>query len=105
VETLKEYMREIDILAGMKGIGVFIAIAIVADVIDVSRFRNSRAFTSYLRSAPQAANSNTSTGIRGTNKKGRKLCSTLPAQPPNHILGAGVKLRDWYMRLWEYKKP
>jgi hypothetical protein len=89
----------------MKGISVFIAIAIVADVIDVSRFRNSKAFTSYLRSAPKVANSNTSTSIRGTNKKGRKLCSTLLAQSLNHILDASVKLREWYLRLSEYKKP
>jgi hypothetical protein len=23
----------------------------------------------------------------------------------DHIPGASVKLRDWYMQLWEYKKP
>ncbi|MDR1286333.1 MAG: transposase [Treponema sp.] len=81
-----------------------IAIAIIADIIEVSRFRNSKAFTSYLRSAPKVAASNTSTRVRGTNKQGRKLSSTLLTQSLNHVLKAGVKLRDWYMRLSEYKK-
>jgi hypothetical protein len=72
VEELKDrvllaaepFMAQTDILTGMKGISVFIAIAIVADVIEVSRFQNSSdrrsaAFTSYLRSALRMANSNT----------------------------------------------
>jgi transposase len=63
VETLKErilaaaspFMPETGILTGMKGVSVFIAIAIIADIIDVSRFRDAKAFTSYLRSAPYVA--------------------------------------------------
>jgi transposase len=35
------FMKEIDILTSMKGVSVFIAAAIVADIIDVSRFKNS----------------------------------------------------------------
>jgi transposase len=98
------FMAQIDILTSMKGVSVFIAIAIIADIIDVSRFRNSKAFTSYLRSAPHVANSNTSTSIRGTNKKGRKLSSTLLGQSLNHMLNSSLKLRKWYDRLCEYKK-
>jgi len=66
-------MKEIEILTGMKGVSVFIAIAIIADIIDVSRFRDSKAFSSYLRSAPKVSNSNTSVSNCDTNKKGRKL--------------------------------
>ncbi|GHT72632.1 IS110 family transposase [Spirochaetia bacterium] len=112
VEVLKEqvlvhgepFMREIDILTSMKGISVFIAIAIIADVIEVSRFKNSKHFTSYLRSAPKVSNSNTSTSIRGTNKQGRKLAATLLTQSLNHVLDSSLKLRRWYERLCEYKK-
>jgi transposase len=58
VEALKDqvllqaapFMAQIEILTSMKGVSVFIAIAIIADIIEVSRFRNSKAFTSYLRS-------------------------------------------------------
>jgi transposase len=91
----RPYMKETGILTSMKGVSVFIAIAIIADIICVNRFRNSKHFTSYLRSAPHAANSNTSTTSRGTNKKGRKLASTLLAQPLNHVSGASLKLRGW----------
>jgi transposase len=104
LEAGAPFIREINILTSMKGISVFIAIAIIADIIEVSRFKNSKAFTSYLRSAPKVANSNTSTSVRGTNKKGRKLSATLLAQSLNHVLEASVKLRDWYLRLTEYKK-
>ncbi|MDR2054026.1 MAG: transposase, partial [Treponema sp.] len=60
------FMAQIAVLTSMKGISVFIAIAIMADIIEVGRFRDSKAFTSYLRSAPKVANSNTSVSIRGT---------------------------------------
>jgi transposase len=99
------FMPQIQILTSMKGISVFIAIAIIADIIDVSRFRNSKAFTSYLRSAPKVSNSNTSVSIRGTNKRGRKLSATLLTQSLNHVLDANCKLKRWYESLAEYKKP
>jgi transposase len=113
VEKLKEhiqvaaapFMRQIEILTSMKGISPFIAIAIIADIIDVSRFRNSKAFTSYLRSAPKVSNSNTSESIKGTNKKGRKLASSLLTQSLNHVLSSSPKLSRWYERLCRYKKP
>jgi transposase len=112
IETLKErilaqgepYMREIEILTRMKGISVFIAIAVIADIIRVDRFKNSKAFTSYLRSAPKVANSNTSVSIRGTNKAGRKMSATLITQSLNHVLKASPKLNEWYNRLTRYKK-
>ena len=105
LEHAAPFMAQIEILTSMKGISVFIAIAIIADIIDVSRFRNSKAFTSYLRSAPKVANSNTSVSIKGTNKKGRKLSATLLTQSLNHVLVASPKLQRWYGRLCEYKKP
>ena len=113
VDKLKEqiqlqaesYMLQIEILTSMKGVSVFIAIAIIADIIDVSRFKNSKAFTSYLRSAPKVSNSNTSVKIRGTNKKGRKLSATLLTQSLHHVMNSSCKLQRWYDRLCEYKKP
>jgi len=103
-EQAEPYMREIEILTSMKGVGVFTAIAIIADIIKVDRFKNSKAFTSYLRSAPRVSNSNTSVSIRGTNKKGRKLSATLLTQSLNHVLDASPKLNNWYTKLTQYKK-
>jgi len=104
MECAEPFMKEIEILTSMKGISVFIAIAIIADIIKVERFKNSKAFASYLRSAPKVANSNTSVSIRGTNKKGRKLSSSLLSQSLNHVLEASKKLNEWYGRLTQYKK-
>jgi transposase len=98
------FMAQIDILTSIKGVSVFIAAAVIADIIDVNRFKDAKHFTSYLRSAPHVANSNTSTSIRGTKKKGRKLSSSLLTQSLNHVLNASKKLRIWYDRLSEYKK-
>ena len=99
------FMAQIELLTSMKGVSVFIAIAIIADIIEVSRFKNAKAFTSYLRSAPKVSNSNTSVSIKGTNKKGRKLSATLLTQSLNHVMDSSLKLRRWYDRLCEYKKP
>jgi len=103
-ELAGPYMREIEILTSMKGVSVFIAIAIIADIIRVDRFKDSKSFTSYLRSAPSVAASNTSVSSRGTNKKGRKMSATLITQSLNHVLKASPKLNKWYTRLTKYKK-
>ena len=71
VKTLKEkikeegrhYLKEIDILTSMRGISVFTAIAIIADIITVKRFSNSKKFASYLRSTPKVESSNEKTII------------------------------------------
>ncbi|MDR0628153.1 MAG: transposase [Treponema sp.] len=60
------------------------------DIIDVSRFKNSKHFTSYPRSAPRMANSNTKN--RRMNKMGRKLSATLLTQSLNHVMSASGKL-------------
>jgi transposase len=104
MEKAEPFMKEIQILTSMKGVSVFIAIAIIADIITVDRFKDSKSFTSYLRSAPKVTSSNTSMSIRGTNKKGRKLSATLLSQSLNHVLDASPKLNRWYTRLTRYKK-
>jgi len=103
-EQAEPYMREIEILTSMKGIGVLTAIAIIADIIKVDRFKNSKSFTSYLRSAPKVSNSNTSEKTKGINKKGRKLAATLVTQSLNHVLDASEKLNNWYKEKIENKK-
>lgn len=45
------FEKEIDKLISMKGISVFIAIAIMTDIADIERFSSSKKFTSYLRTA------------------------------------------------------
>ena len=97
-------MREIEILAGMKGAGVFIAAAVIADIIRVGRFKDSKSAAPYLRSAPGAAASNTSAGSRGTSRKGRKMSAALITQSLNHVLKASPKLNKRHARLAKYRK-
>jgi hypothetical protein len=89
----------------MCGVSALIAIAIIADIVEVGRFRNSKMFSSYLRSAPRVESSNMKTSIKSTTKKGRKLSITFLSQSLNHILYASPKLQRWYIRLCEYKRP
>jgi transposase len=103
-ERAEPYMKEIEILTSMKGISVFLAIAIIADIIKVDRFKNAKSFTSYLRSAPKVSSSNTTVKIQGTNKRGRKLAASLITQSLHHMLSASPKLNSWYTRLTQYKK-
>ena len=98
------FMRQIEILTSMSGISVVTAIAIIADVIDVSRFRNSKHFASYLPSAPQIESSNDKTIINSTSKAGRKLSITLLSQSLNHFRDGSKKLNHWYEKLSVYKK-
>jgi transposase len=98
------FIHEIDILTSMSGISVMTAIAIVADIIDISRFKNAKKFAAYLRSAPRVESSNEKTIIKSTNKAGRKVSITLLSQSLNHFRDANPKLDSWYTRLSEYKK-
>ena len=97
-------LRQIDILTSMRGISVFSAIAVLADVIDVHRFANSKKFAAYLRSTPRVESSNERSIIKSTNKAGRKLSITLLSQSLNHFRDSNPKLHRWYERLSQYKK-
>jgi transposase len=94
----ESFITAIGILTSMKGVSVFIAIAIIADIIEVSRFRDSKHFAGYPRSVPRAAASNMAVKNRGTNKMGRKLSAALLTRPLNHVINSSGKLWRWYDR-------
>jgi transposase len=98
------FMPQIEILTSMSGISVITAIAVIADVIDVSRFRNSKHFASYLRSVPRVESSNDKTIIKSTTKAGRKLSITLLSQSLNHFRDGNKKLSQWVEKTSVYKK-
>jgi transposase len=62
--TVAPFSRQIDVLTGMKGVSVFNAVVIMADIVSVDRFPNSKHFTSYLRNAPRVESSNEKTIIK-----------------------------------------
>ena len=98
------FMPQIEILTSMTGISVVTAIAVIADVIDAGRFRNSKHFASYLRSVPRVESSNDKTIIKSTTKAGRKLAITLLSQSLNHFRDGNGKLSRWVEKVGKYKK-
>jgi transposase len=98
------FMAQIEILTSMTGISVITAIAVIADIFDISRFRNSKHFASYLRSSPLVESSNEKTIIKSTNKAGRKLSITLLSQSLNHFRDNNKTLSNFCERAGPYKK-
>jgi transposase len=97
-------MREIDILTGMSGVPVATAIALAADAIAVTRFKNARRFASHLRSVPRAESSNNKTIIKSATKAGRKLSVALLSQSLNRFRDNNKKLERWYENASVFKK-
>lgn len=81
----RSHEKEIDLLTSINGVSVFMAIAIITDIIDVKRFKNGKAFTSYLRSAPKIDATNKTVHIGKTNKHSRKLSISLVLQSITHF--------------------
>ena len=81
----KYFRKEIQLLTGIKGISVFIAIGIMSDVVDINRFPSAKKFCSYLRSAPKVDSSNQTTRIGRINKQSRKLTMNLLIESMNHF--------------------
>jgi transposase len=92
----KPYKSQIDILTSMKGISIVTAIALIADISELKRFKNSKKFASYLRSAPGVDSSNETIRNLSTNKMGRRLSVTLLSQSLNHFRDANLKIKKWY---------
>jgi len=98
------FLPQVEILTSMSGISVITALAIIADVFDITRFKNSKHFASYLRSTPRVESSNDKTVIKSTNKAGRKLTITLLSQSLNHFRDNNKQLNHWYEKVNIFKK-
>lgn len=99
------YIDKIEILTSMKGISIFTAIALIADISEIKRFKSSKKLSSYLRSAPGVDISNETVINLRTNKYGRKLSITLISQSLNHFRDSNPRVRKWYDEKVEQKKP
>jgi transposase len=101
----KPYIKQIEILTSMKGISIFTAIALIADISEINRFKSSKKLSSYLRSAPGVDISNETIHNLKTNNLGRKLSITLISQSLNHFRDTNLKIKKWYEEKIEQKKP
>jgi len=96
LEEGKSFENEIDKLVSIKGVSVFIAIAIMSDIADINRFNGSKKLCSYLRSAPKIDASNKSEKIGCVNRCSRKLSLGLLLQGLMHIYNSSDYLLKFY---------
>jgi transposase len=96
LEKGKPFENEIDKLVSIKGVSVFIAIAIMTDIADIKRFNSSKKLCSYLRSAPKIDASNKSEKIGCVNKCSRSLSIGMLLQGLMHIYNSSEYLHNFY---------
>jgi transposase len=80
----KYFERDVRFLISIPGVSILIAMALIADYADISRFKNSKHFCSYLRTAPGIDQSNESTKIKHINKSSRKYALAMLLQGLSH---------------------
>lgn len=73
----RRFKREVELLLGIRGFSPLTAIALMSDVIDVSRFANAKSFCSYLRATPRVRSSNKTTHVGQVNRQSRPLTCSL----------------------------
>jgi transposase len=94
----KIFDKEIDLLTSIKGISPFIAIAVMSDIVDVHRFKNTKHFCSYLRAAPGIDASGDKTKIGKVNKHSRNLTMGLLIESINHFRNGSHKIEVFYQK-------
>lgn len=92
------FPAEIERLTGIPGIGLLSASGLMADIADISRFRNHKKLVSYLRSAPRVDSSNAVTKTGKISKRGRKLSFSLLLQGIPHYKRSNPQLAEFYDR-------
>ena len=95
----KLYSKEIKILLSIRGFSAFTAIVLMSDVIDIKRFKNSKKFCAYLRTAPKIKGSNNTIHYGHVNKLSRKATCALLTQSVNHFKVAGDHMSNFYNRV------
>ena len=93
------FKHEVELLLGIRGFSPLTAIALMSDVVDVSRFTNARNFCSYLRATPRVRSSNQVTHVGQVNRLSRPLTCTLLTQSILQLAQAGDHMAKFYQRV------
>ena len=101
-ETILErgqvFEHEIDRLVSIKGVSVFVAIALMSDIAEIERFEKAKNLCSYLRSAPKVRASNKSEKTGCVNRCSRKLSLKMLLQGLPHVYKSSEYLNSFYLR-------
>jgi transposase len=95
-QAVATHRTDIACLITIPGISVFGAACIMADIVDIHRFKTAKKLCSYLSSVPKVDASNTSVRIKGINKHGRKAAYGSVLQALNHLIDSSPHLKRFY---------
>lgn len=90
------FEREIRLCISIKGITPFLVLAFLADVGDITRFKNVRGFNAYLGVVPTVSSSGGKTKMGHITRQSRKLARTLFTQPIHHIINSSDFMLEFY---------
>lgn len=95
----RPFYDQVKTLITIRGITPFMALAFLADVGDVRRFKTLKKMNAYLGVVQKAKESGGKTRSGGINRQSRKLTRTLLTQALPHIAKASPHLRGFYEEL------
>ena len=90
-----------ELLISIKGVTPLIALAFLADVADVRRFRTVRKMNAYLGLVPRAKNSGGKERAGHITRESRKLTRMILTQCVHHVAASSVSLDRCYRELRE----
>jgi transposase len=97
-EPLKEAVK---LLITIKGITPLTALAFLADVGDIERFKTQKKMNAYLGLVPKAKDSGGKSKSGHINRESRKLTRTILTQSIYHVSNASTDFRKFYVDLTE----
>lgn len=97
-EPLKE---AVTLLITIKGIAPLVALAFLADIGDIGRFRSLRKMNAYLGLVPRVKDSGGKSKLGHISRESRKLTRTLLTQSIYHVSNASPYFRKFYVDLTE----
>jgi transposase len=90
------FKKEIKLCISIKGISPFLVLSFLADVGDITRFKNVRGFNAYLGVVPTVKSSGGKTQMGHITRQSRKLARTMFTQPINHIIASSDFMSEFY---------
>jgi len=92
---------QVKLLISIKGVSPLLALAFLADVGDIARFKNTRQLSAYLGVAPRVKSSGGKTQIGGINRHSRALSRTLFTQSLIHFISVSPQMENLYESIKE----
>jgi len=97
-ESLKS---QVELLISIKGVTPLIALAFLADMADIRRFKTLRKMSAYLGLVPRADDSGGKSRPGHINRESRKLTRTVLTQCVRHVVSSSTYLERYYFDLMD----